>query len=215
MDTIESINAVCTDFYSPLLEEMFLPSIKDNPIPLNILNSGVYGDYFQKEFKNNIFFKLEKILESISTNKPNKIVIWADVDIAFTKPISFILNDLLNHIKENDIAISPENSERTVFNTGFMAIRCSSKNFDFIKSVLDVIKAEHKTEQWVMNDMARQSNLKIKILPINYWNITVNKLIDPYFVHVNYIETFVGNGNIIKQKINTWQSLKTRFIKIL
>jgi hypothetical protein len=155
------------------------------------------------------------MLDFTSKNKPNKIVIWTDVDLAFIKPVSFILNDLLEHIKENDMAISPEISNGTKFNTGFIAMRCSVENFHFIKSVLEKIKKENKTEQWVMNDMAHQSQLKIKVLPINYWNMTVGKLIDPYFVHVNYIETFVGNGNIIKQKINTWQSLKTRFIKIL
>jgi hypothetical protein len=214
MDTIESINAVCTDFYSPLLEEMFLSSIKDNPIPLNILNSGVYGDYFQQEFKSNIYFKLEKMLDFTSKNKPNKIVIWTDVDLAFIKPVSFILNDLLEHIKENDMAISPEISNGTKFNTGFIAMRCSLENFHFIKSVLEKIKKENKTEQWVMNDMACQSQLKIKVLPINYWNITVGKPTNPYLIHINYIENPQERKNIIEQKLYVWQHIKARFIKM-
>ncbi len=217
MDEIISINAIVTDFYKPLFDKFFLPSIQNSPVPINIYNSGIYGDGFGKEFKQNIQFKIGKIIDSLKNKKPNQIVVWSDVDIIFCKTMPIILNDLLAHTKNQDISASPEHANGNYFNSGFLCVRSVEKNVLFFERLLQLISEKNITEQPEMNRLVCEKFLDIKVqtLPIRYWNMTVGIYVsDPYLLHANYIPGFPGK-DYVTRKINALNTLKTRFIKLL
>ena len=212
-EKIASINTVITDFYRPLYDQFFLPSLANSPIAVIAHTSPYYGAAFgQWEFEAVIHFKITKIIESLK-QPANHIVIWSDLDIFFLKPIQTIINDLQKRMQNIDLLGSRERINEKYINTGFLVLRCTEVNIQFFQELLKRITTNRSTEQPEFNNLINKPhNVKWGVLPPEYWNITVHCSVDPFFAHANWIALYPGK-TYVEQKIKALNTIKKSFIK--
>lgn len=210
-------NCVVTEFYRPLFEEFLYPSFINSKIKINIINdSSIYGQGFgQPDFIRSIILKLEKVIESLHEYK---FVIWMDVDLFFTKSPEKIMMDLQNRMKKFDILISPENRGKKDINSGFFAATSNNSTINFFKDVLLEVKTRKITEQPTVQKFLYEKKINFKILPINYWNLTVGWPVpnDVSVIHANWVVNHTKLGpligkNYVERKIDALKKLKNLY----
>ena len=118
--------SIYTESHSVLLNEWFLPSLKDN-YELVLKKYPQAGDpkqqYGTAEFRKTICFKVDLIIEAIKDNWGG-IFIYSDVDIQFFQPFE---NIILKEMKGKDMIIQLDTKFGHMC-CGFFAARGNEKN---------------------------------------------------------------------------------------
>lgn len=145
----EEIKKIYTFYNSSFvkLKDNFLRSIKDDfmveAVFMDIPASGKLAGGFQI-WK----FKTKIIIDAIRKNF-GKIILVADIDIEFLKPVKGIIRE---YIRDNDIVFqrNPQPSEGPI-NIGFMAIRCNRKVLIFWNTVLLLVTLLKRHDQLIVD----------------------------------------------------------------
>ncbi len=207
VETISSIHCILNDCYKPLYEKFFKPSLAD-AIPLitheceDVQESGFGTPGFLKA----ISFKVEAIIESL---RSGDIVIWSDVDLFFVQPIK-MRQELSHFICNCDLAFSPELSSKLEINSGFFVARGNQDTIAFFTELLQRLKSQNTTEQPMINQMLKTTNIRWKLLPRTYWNLTVAMPIpkDVRMIHANWVQYYQGK-DYVDCKINALTHLQS------
>lgn len=168
--SIISINCVLTEYYRPIYEQYFYPSVSKFSLPLNVHKyDDVYGAGFMRpDFVKVLVFKLKKILESIECFD-NNYVVWSDVDIFFIYPV--VILEKLNELTEKDIYFQSEYNSHGV-NTGFMLVKRNQLNYSFFNQILDEVVKFGTNEQIVVNNNLHK--ISFDRLPVCFSSTTLN-----------------------------------------
>lgn len=193
-----SFNCVVTEDFKPIYNEFFYPSFKKSKVVISCFDTNVrvrnvnWGDH---NFLDSIHFKIWKVIESLHLHR---FVIWSDVDVILVNNPECIIDDLLKIIRSYDIAISPETRYPNHINSGFFIAQSNERTISFFKHLLTQVQNRRSTEQYIMQNLLinRYANIKWKLLPITYWNLTVGFPIpkDIKIAHANCILQDRGLG---------------------
>jgi hypothetical protein len=208
-----SINCVVDDDYRRCYETLFAPQIGHAPLIAHqspvIRTSDEWGTV---EFKEVILFKLDRIIQSLIPQSEECAVIWCDVDLYFTKPITTILNDLSTRLTDYDIVISAEDRAGHI-NSGFFAAKCNITTQNFFKTVKKQAVLQSLNEQPIIEYMLLkepQKSPKWSLLPISYWNLTIGFPIpdDVCMIHVNVLQELKINYRTKRRADRKMEALK-------
>ena len=167
--------AMYTPSHTVLVEEWFLPSLKDDYEVIIDFHKQECptGSFMQEGWTKTTIRKIDLLIRAVYENW-GKIFIYSDVDIQFFRSTKDII---LNLIKDKDLVIQRDSSDRSVC-SGFFACRANEKTLKL----------------WQRIRKYMQSNLRISDQP------SLNRFIritNPYNVVWNYLPVeFFGGGTL-------------------
>lgn len=145
-----------TNSHKRLLEEYFIPSIKQNDNLELILQEGKQisedGGYFSKGFNETTKNKIEFLLHNLKNVENNEYVLFSDVDIIFLKGINQYLKDYMNY----DAVFQ---KGYYGLNTGFFIMRKTENTIVLLESVIKNCHL-YPNDQDTLNKMIQGSNVK-------------------------------------------------------
>jgi hypothetical protein len=161
-----------TESHNVLLNEWFLPSLKDN-YELVLKKYPQVGDPKQKygtvEFNRSMLYKVDLIIEAIKENW-GSIFIYSDVDVQFFQPTESII---LKEIKGKDMVIQRDTWYGKVC-AGFFAARGNEKNLRLWQDIRNVLKnrLKDREDQQILNELLLDKASFISIKKQRIINIT-------------------------------------------
>jgi len=146
--------SIYTESHNVLVNDWFLPSLKDN-YELVLRKYPQVGDlkqhkYGTAEFRKTMCFKVDLIIEAIKDNWGG-IFIYSDVDIRFFQPFESII---LKKMKGKDMIIQRDTKFGHMC-SGFFAARGNEKNLRLWQDIRNVLRmgAEKESEQEILCEL--------------------------------------------------------------
>lgn len=197
-------------FYTPshkiLLENYFLPSIKDNyEVIVAKIEDQVCPSarFYSKNWSLAVANKADLIIKAIEENWGNYFI-YSDVDIQFFKPTE---EYILSHIKDLDLLAQAAThlvSEKRVC-TGFMVIKANNKSLEIWRDIKNSLTKTNKYgDQHYFNQFLKKYKINYELLPIefylpaNIWKVG-DYLKIPSNIILHHANWTVGIDNKIKQ----------------
>lgn len=212
-----------TESHRPLIENWFLPSIKDFVIVhvYHLPQECPTGKYKQRGWKKTTIKKVKIIIEAIKKHKGGWFI-YSDADIQFFEPIGDEISNMLN---EYDLVIQQDNPKGFAC-SGFFGCRANDVILTLWKRVLSNMKETSHSDQGALNYVLRHNskdlNFKWALLPETYFGAGFftgkmwepNMMLDvPERIKIHHANWTVGVENKIKQFVYVWNIVKKRINK--
>ena len=175
INTIESktkLYALYTPSHKILVDEFFLPSIKDNfeIVLVATKQTCPSAKFFNHGWRQTTIQKVDLIIRAIKENWGD-IFIFSDVDIQFFRPIE---QKILKQMGDSLNLVIQKNSPNGAFCSGFFACRANEKTLHLFEDVRSVMKKTNLSDQRSLNRCLRkrglnQYGIKWEYLPIQFF----------------------------------------------
>lgn len=167
------------------LKNMFLESLEPLKNRIVLFDKKIFSQHQDSGFRSKSWYdftrmKIEFLYEKYCTLKDDEIILCSDVDVYFkdSEKALDIIEDKFKENKELDLIGMSENNNaiKTVINTGFFAVRKSSKMDLFFKNVLSINFEDFRfADQDVIN-------LVLKSLDVKYIALDNNQFTNGCFI---------------------------------
>lgn len=161
-------------FYSPshevLLNDWFLPTLEDTieVVVKKIDQHCPSGTYMQSGWTQTMLGKIDLIRQAILEH-PQDIIVYADIDIQFFKPIE---KDIREALKNCDLAVQKD-SKKGAICAGFMALRANETTLAFFNLVRErMINNPGVSDQPTINQLLvaeKYQGIHWNFLPVTFF----------------------------------------------